>query len=196
MHPFLKFLKPEWWKFEWRYWRNQTPWDTQITPPEVTAFIKESPPGRALDLGCGTGTNAVTLTQHGWQVTAVDFSPKAIRTARHKAAAAGFSIDFHVGDVTDLGFLKGPYDFALDIGCLLALKPEAQVKHARHLSRLLLPGARYMLYAWLPRPWRGTIWGITPETVSHLFDKTFTQNKIAFGDEKGAPSAWYWFTRK
>ena len=69
------------WKFEWRYWRGTTPWDTNITPPEVKEFIAAAPPGKALDLGCGTGTNAITLAQHGWQATGVDFAPKAIRTA-------------------------------------------------------------------------------------------------------------------
>ncbi len=41
--------------FEWRYWRGQTPWDTQVTPPEVMEFIANTPPGRALDLGAAPG---------------------------------------------------------------------------------------------------------------------------------------------
>lgn len=69
-----------------RYWRRQTPWDTQVTPPEVMEFIARTPPGKAVDLGCGTGTNAITLARHGWRVTGVDFVPKAILAARAKAA--------------------------------------------------------------------------------------------------------------
>jgi 2-polyprenyl-3-methyl-5-hydroxy-6-metoxy-1,4-benzoquinol methylase len=195
MQMLMNLLKPEWWRFEWRYWRRKTPWDTQITPPEVMAFADQASPGRALDLGCGTGTNAITLARRNWRVTAIDFSPKAIRTARRKAAAAGVNIDFQVGDVSELGALTGPYDYALDIGCLLSLKPQAQKNYARGLSRLLSSGGRYMLYAWLPRPWRGSIWGITPEDVKRLLAPTFSQNDMALGQEKGAPSAWYWFTR-
>ncbi|MGD8835978.1 MAG: class I SAM-dependent methyltransferase [Desulfobacteraceae bacterium] len=106
-------LNPEWWRFEWRYWLSQTPWDTQITPPEVMAYIRRTRPGRALDLGCGTGTNAITLSKHGWRTTGVDFSPKAIAAARKKAAKQSMQIDFHVGDVAHLNFLKGPYDYLI-----------------------------------------------------------------------------------
>lgn len=67
-----KLLHPARWKYQWRYWRRQTPWDTDITPPEVMEFIETVTPGRALDLGCGTGTNAITLANHGWDVIRVD----------------------------------------------------------------------------------------------------------------------------
>ena len=195
MRRIFNLLKPAWWRFEWRYWRNKTPWDTQTTPPEVNDFIRHNLPGRALDLGCGTGTNAIALAKHHWQVTGVDFSHKAIASARRKAAAKGMTIDFHIGDVTDLAFLQGPFQYALDIGCLHSLRPEDWIKYVHDLSRLVSQGGQYMLYAWLPRPWRGSMQGITPEKVQFLLSPTFRQEKVVIGEENGSPSAWYWYRR-
>ena len=70
------------------------PWDSGVPPPELIAVVEGKDrltPGKALDLGCGTGTNSVYLAEHGWDVTGVDFVPRAIRAARQKAAAAGVS---------------------------------------------------------------------------------------------------------
>jgi len=70
-------------------YRFGTPrWDTSITPPEVVAVIEGDtaiPSGRALDLGCGSGTNVIYLARHGWEAVGVDFSPVAIAQARQKA---------------------------------------------------------------------------------------------------------------
>ncbi len=191
-----RLLNPEWWRFEWRYLRRNTPWDTQITPPEVMEFIGQNPPGRALDLGCGTGTNAVTLTKHGWQVTGVDFSPKAIAMARKKAGLKAPGIAFHVGDVSDLNFLEGPFDYLLDIGCLFTLSPERQKRYAVEASRLLRSDAAFMLYAWLPRQRGGRHIGISPRAVKDLFKSGFVLTRLVEGRDGPGASAWYWFRRK
>lgn len=194
-HERIGSLLPNRWKFQWRYWRRQTPWDTQVTPSEVMDFIARTPPGKALDLGCGTGTNAITLARHGWRVTGVDFIPKAILAARAKAARSGLAIDFLVASVTDLSALSGPFDYALDIGCLHSLKAEDRRRYAGSLSRLLRPQAWYMLYAWLPRPWEGGGAGISTEEVESLLGADFSIVRTAIGEEHGNPSAWYWFQR-
>jgi len=184
------------WGFEWRYWRGKTPWDTQITPPEVVEFIAGTPPGIALDLGCGTGTNAITLARRGWQATGVDFAPEAIRMARRKAVAAGLEIDFHTADVADLSMLAGPYDYVLDIGCLFVLKERERIRYAAELARLTRAQSWYMLYAWLPRPWQGGLWGISADNVESLLGGDFLRVRHVIGQEKGHPSAWYWYQRR
>ncbi|MFO7964017.1 MAG: class I SAM-dependent methyltransferase [Desulfobacterales bacterium] len=182
--------------FQWRYFRGQTPWDTEVTPPEVIEFMENTPPGKALDLGCGTGTNAITLALRGWEVTGVDFVGKAIRTARKKAAKAGLDIEFHVADVTDLSFLNGTYDYVLDIGCLFTLEGEDRIRYARNLKRLMKPNGVFMLYAWLPRPRKKTTWGIAPEEVDALLKPDFIEIRTAIGEEKGFPTGWYWYRKK
>ena len=191
-----KFLNPYWWQFQWRYWRGQTPWDTQMTPPEVMAFLETTPPGKALDLGCGTGTNAITMARSGWQVTGVDFIPSAIRRARRKAAAAGLTIDFIQASVTELDRLGDPFDFILDIGCLFGLNQPDRQQYAAHLVRLTKPGTWYMLYAWLPRIYKGKPRGITERTIDHLLGTSFTKIRVRVGEENNAPSAWYWYQRQ
>ena len=195
-HERIGSLLPNRWKFQWRYWRKETPWDTQVTPPEVMEFIARTPPGNALDLGCGTGTNAITLARHGWQVTGVDFIPKAIFAARAKAARSGFAIDFLVASVTDLSALSGPFDYVLDIGCLHSLKAEERTRYVTSLSRLLRPQAWYMLYAWLPRQRKGGAVGISIQEIEILLREDFSKVRTAIGEENGNPASWYWFQRR
>jgi SAM-dependent methyltransferase len=195
-HERIGSILPKRWKFQWRYWCGKTPWDTQVTPPEVMEFIAGTPPGKALDLGCGTGTNAITLARHGWRVTGVDFIPKAIFAARAKAARSGVTIDFLVASVADLSALSGPFDYVLDIGCLHTLKAEDRMRYAMSLSRLLRSRAWYMLYAWLPRPWEGEAVGISAEEVESLLRADLSGVRMATGEENGNPSAWYWFQRR
>ncbi len=131
------------------YYLKQPPWDTGVSPPELLAFLEGRLPGRALDLGCGTGTNAITLAKHGWQATGVDFAWKAIHLARLKAKNAGVQADFRVGDVTRLRGVSGPFDLILDMGCFHSLPPEERAAYRDNLSRLLAPGGTFMLYTFL-----------------------------------------------
>src|SRR5574342_1242280 len=109
----------------WYY--SSPPWDPGISPPELIDFIEKHPltssgqARRAIDIGCGTGTNVITLAQAGWQVTGVDFVPRAIRMAKGKARKAGVEVELLVRDVTDLKGITGPFDLALDIGCFHSL---------------------------------------------------------------------------
>ena len=183
------------WTYRLRYWRSQTPWDTNITPPEVIAFLESSEPGRAIDIGCGTGTNAIKMARFGWRVTGVDFVPSAIRKARRKARKAGLSIDFRLADATDLKDIDGPFEYALDIGCLFSIDEPGQGRYASGLARLVNSGGNYMLYAWLPRVRQGKRYGLAQNDVEDLFTPAFTLDRTEIGEERGGGSAWYWLTR-
>ena len=113
--------------FNLQYFK-QPPWDTGISPPELIQFMAGHPPGRALDLGCGTGTNAIELAKRGWQVTGIDFARRAIRIAHSKAKMAGVQIDFRVADVSKLPDIAGPFDLILDIGCFHSLPFNRKIK--------------------------------------------------------------------
>ncbi|MEU2871481.1 class I SAM-dependent methyltransferase [Streptomyces olivoreticuli] len=99
-------------------------------------------PGRALDLGCGPGRNALHLASLGFQVDAVDLSPTAITWAEERAREAGADIRFHCGDAFALAGteLTGPYDLIYDSGCFHHLPPHRRISYRALLDGALAPG--------------------------------------------------------
>jgi SAM-dependent methyltransferase len=101
-------------------------------------------PGRALELGCGPGRNAVHLAERGFEVDAVDLSPTAVAWARERAQQAGADVRLHCGDVFALtaadGPLQGPYDLVYDSGCFHHLPPHRRISYLALLRRTLAPG--------------------------------------------------------
>jgi len=67
----------------------------------LVAEVEGLEPGRALDLACGEGQNAVWLASLGWDVTAVDYADVAVAKGIERAARAGVAVDFQVGDLLD-----------------------------------------------------------------------------------------------
>jgi len=186
------------WAFDLQYILGRTPWDTQITPPEVVQLIEEEsiPAGRVLDLGCGTGTNCIYLAHHGWQVVGVDFSAMAIRWARRKARQAGVDGAFYRADVTNLAFLEEMFDFVLDIGCLHSIPTERWDRYAAEVTRLVRPAGLYMLYAFVHRPGQPGPRGVSPAELRDLFAPAFVVERQEGGDDPTGPSAaWYWLRR-
>jgi SAM-dependent methyltransferase len=104
-------------------------------------------PGRALDLGCGPGRNAVHLAARGWEVDAVDLSPVAIAWAEERAGEAGVDVRFHRGDAFALAGteLTGPYDLVYDSGCFHHLPPHRRVSYLALLDDVLAPGGHFGL---------------------------------------------------
>ncbi len=121
-------------------------WDTGISPPELLDFIGSQPPGRALDMGCGTGTNVITLSKQGWKVVGVDFVRRAINIAKKNAEQYGVEADFRVEDVTHLETITGPFDLILDIGCFHALPPMTRHSYILNINHLLDESGIFLLY--------------------------------------------------
>jgi cyclopropane fatty-acyl-phospholipid synthase-like methyltransferase len=177
------------------YLFKKTPWDTGITPPEIVAMLDSGKVsvGSALDLGCGTGTNAITLAQRGFEVTAIDVSRRAIELAKRKARSAQLTdrTRFERGDVTLMRrwVLGHSIDFAFDIGCFHNLKPEARQQYVAALTAVLKPGAIYMLYAFEPQADRA---GVALDEIAALFDPAYQLDQLRRGsDGNGRGSAWY-----
>jgi ubiquinone/menaquinone biosynthesis C-methylase UbiE len=127
--------------FDLWYLRNP-PWDSGITPPELFEFMAQHPAGRAIDIGCGTGTNVITLAKNGWQVTGFDFVPRAIRIAKRKAK--NLKVELLVNNATTFKGINGPFDLALDIGCFHGIDKKAD--YLTQLKRVLAPGGYWLMY--------------------------------------------------
>ncbi|MFX4294638.1 class I SAM-dependent methyltransferase [Streptomyces bohaiensis] len=104
-------------------------------------------PGRALDLGCGAGRNALYLASHGFEVDAVDLSPVAIAWAEDRARRVGVAVRLLCGDAFTLPAtaLSGPYDLVVDSGCFHHLPPHRRVSYLALLDRVLAPGGHLAL---------------------------------------------------
>ncbi|MFN4294430.1 MAG: class I SAM-dependent methyltransferase [Thermoflexales bacterium] len=181
-----------WFAFNrWYLRRGRPPWDTGISPPELLAFIAAHPPGRALDLGCGTGTNVITLAQRGWRVTGVDFAVRAILEARRKARDAGVQADLRLGDVTRLSALAGPFDLILDIGCFHGLPADGRSAYARHVKRLLAPHGTFLLYVMFKADGQSQRSGISATDLA-VFTPELALASRADGVDaaRSRPSAW------
>ncbi|MEV5495393.1 class I SAM-dependent methyltransferase [Nonomuraea fuscirosea] len=139
------------------YRDGKPPWDTGVTPPELVALTegpRSLPPGRALELGCGTGTNALYLARHGWDVTAVDLIDRAVERARVKAAETGMSLRLLHGDATRLDELDapGPFDLFFDLSCYCGIPLHRRDAYAAGLTRRAAPGARLLMFGYGPEP--------------------------------------------
>ena len=132
-----------------RYVDGDTPWDTGIPEPEMRRLLEQFNIGsaRVLELGCGTGTDAIQLARRGFDVSAVDLSQQAIDRARRKAAEAGVAVDFRVADLVELPDLGGPFPLVFDRGVYHVMRRANLFGFLTTLDRVTEPGGHYMTFA-------------------------------------------------
>lgn len=102
-------------------------------------------PGRAIDLGCGNGRNAIFLSRSGFATEAVDYSLTAIDWARERATEAGVDILLRHQSVFELQFEAGSYDLVYDSGCFHHIPPHRRNSYVALVSRALKPGGLFGL---------------------------------------------------
>jgi len=181
------------------YRREQMPgWDVGRPCTHLVKAVddKTFKPGRAIVLGCGSGTNAIYLAGKGFEVTGVDVSPSALAIAAEKARKAKVEVEWVLADAAAIPKLE-PYDLIFDRGCYHHICQYNSPGYVEALRRLSRPGARSLILAGSPADGnRGGPPRIPEATIrkdfTTLFDFEWLRN-INFDsrnpDAKG-PSAW------
>jgi len=196
-------------------YRFGAPWDgpprAELVPLVESGVLTPArfPPGRALDLGCGTGANLRYFARHGFEATGIDFSPVALRVARERAAAEapGSAIRFVEGDLTAprIPGIEGLFDLLIDYGTLDDHVPAAPHAMAKLIASLARPGAAFLFWCFwarradLPRfsltgPSR-MIPVIEPGEEEMLFGEAFTIERLPEPDPR-SHSACFLMTRR
>jgi SAM-dependent methyltransferase len=123
-------------------------WEAPAVPSELVELIASGglPAGAtALDVGCGSGLEAVFLARSGLSVIGVDSSLPALELARERARAAGVELDLRHGSALALPVDPGSIDLAVDRGCLHSIDREDRPGYAAEIARVLRPGGRLLL---------------------------------------------------
>jgi SAM-dependent methyltransferase len=131
------------------YRRTRMPgWDVGRPASELQEIVENGTinPGKALVLGCGTGTNAVYLASKGFEVTGVDVAPTALVLAEERAAKANVRVRWLVADVVTLPDI-GSFDFIFDRGCYHHVQLYNAAGFVKSMDSRTTPGAHFLLLA-------------------------------------------------
>jgi cyclopropane fatty-acyl-phospholipid synthase-like methyltransferase len=162
-----------------------------LVPPlvELVESVRV-PAGRAIDLGCGVGLEAIYLARNGFDVTGVDFSPTAIKRARRNAREAGVQVTFVEDDLTNLRHVSGAFDLLVDIGALYDLNQADRDLYVRNILPLTHSGTRYLLMGFENK--------LPPDEIERRFGQHFSIEMLATESESifGRQIIFYWLRRK
>lgn len=183
----------------WEVWYGRTdyrrmPWFSPRPSPWVVRAVGDRwirRRSRVLDVGCGTGSNAIWLEKQGLRTAGVDVAPTAIAIATDRARRAGVCPDLRVASAAELPFGRGAFDVALDTGCFHSLPLRLREEYVRELARVLAPGGRVLL-TWIPREMQAEVGPPhrpALEEVAAVFEPRFLFSRVERFDA-GTADGW------
>ncbi|MBV9166622.1 MAG: class I SAM-dependent methyltransferase [Solirubrobacterales bacterium] len=183
-------------------YRARPPWDIDGAQPAFARLLDAGLiTGRVLDLGCGTGENALHFASHDLDVTGLDASIVAIDRARTKARRRGVQARFIVGDALRLNELGETFDTITDSGLLHVLSDREIEQLIRGIHAALRPAGRYWLMCFSERATHPGPRKLTKARIARLFQAGWTVHSIhatrfetvagrGFEENENAAAAW------
>ena len=129
------------------YASGELPWDTGEPEPLLVEFVTSGgvAPGRTLEIGAGTGTNAIWLAERGFDVLGIDVSPLAVERAKAKMDGRDLRCRFATLDVLAAPSPDGPFRFVFDRGCFHVFDEQGERAHfAAYVAATLAPGGLWL----------------------------------------------------
>lgn len=123
------------------------PWDTGQPEPLLVEFVTSGgvPAAPALEIGAGTGTNAIWLAEHGFDVLGVDVSPLAVERANAKMDGRTLRCRFAALDFLAAPSPGGPFQFVFDRGCFHVFdEPDERQRFAAQVAAALAPSGFWL----------------------------------------------------
>lgn len=173
------------------------PWEIDRPQAEVVALADRGLiQGRVLDLGCGTGENALHLAALGAKVVGVDGARAAIAAAQRKSTGRGVHAEFLVHDALSVSALGASFDAVLDSGFFHTLDDDARRIYREEMAGVMVPGAALFILCFSERE---PDWGgprrVTEADLRRVFDRPFFVESIEparyeLNGERGGAEAW------
>ena len=170
------------------------PWDIGRPQPAIKRLAETGQlTGTVLDVGCGTGENALYLAERGFAVVGIDGAPTAVKKARAKAKRRGLNALFEVADALDLS-MPQKFDTVLDSGLFHVFSDEERDRFRDSLKRVVKPGGTYFLMCFSDQ--EPGDWGprrVTQAEIRSVFSGAWRVNYIqpsAFDVNGGQAQAW------
>jgi SAM-dependent methyltransferase len=157
----------------WDAWyrAERPPWETERPQPAVVRLANAGAfRGDVLDVGCGTGENAMLLASRGLRVRGVDWAAVPVERAQTKAAERSLDAEFEVADALALGALGRSFDTVLDSALFHTFSDEARVQYVLSLASVMPPGSTLFLLCFSDlEPWGGGPRRVTQGEIHEAF---------------------------
>jgi cyclopropane fatty-acyl-phospholipid synthase-like methyltransferase len=161
-------------------YRGTPPWDIGRPQKEFTELVRRGEiTGSVLDIGCGSGDNALFFAQEGFEAWGIDSSPLAIQKAQEKCAQRGLTVHFQVLNALELAKLNRTFDTATDSGLFHTLSDEDRALFVKSLEAVLSHNGTYFMLCFSDKEPVG--YGprrISEQEIRETFSKGWTINYI------------------